>query len=136
MGDAAQGVLYSIEVFGADSTALAPRKSASASATMLGLIWRRSMGAARVVIHWSLALLRLTGSESLRLPVPSMVPSRLTRWPPEDPPEPPMRVGLMPYFAARYLMNRTARCTSSRGAGYRNVGVARCVMVNTVYPAC
>src|SRR5881409_557532 len=125
MGDAAQAVLYSIDVFGVDSTALAPRNSASASATMLGLIRRRSIGAARTVMHWSLALSRLTGSGSLGSPVPSMVASMLTRWPPEDPPKPPMRVGLMPYFAALYLMNRTARCTSSRGAGYRKVGVAR-----------
>src|SRR5262245_23753646 len=130
MGDAAQAILYSIEVFGIDSSVLAPRNSPSASPQRLS--WRKSMGAARVVMHWSLALSRLTGSGSLGSPVPSMVASRLTKWPPEDPPEPPMRVGLMPYFAALYRMNRTARCTSSRGAGYRKVGAARWVIANTV----
>ena len=46
-----------------------------------------------------------------------------------------MRAGLIPYFAALTLTNRTARCASSSGAGYRNVGLARWVMAKTVYPA-
>src|SRR5437870_2878833 len=135
IGDAAHAVLYSTAVFGVDSITLEPRNSATASVPMLGLIRRRSSGAARATMHWSLALSRLTGSASLASPGPPMVPSMLTRWAPDDPPAPPMRAGFIPYFAALALTKRTARCASSRGAGYRNVGVARWVMTKTVYPA-
>src|SRR5438046_6824603 len=91
IGDAAHAVLYSTEVFGVASITLTPRSSATASLAMLGLIRRRSSGAARATMHWSLALSRLTGSVSLDLL--RMVPSMLTRWPPDEPPAPPMRAG-------------------------------------------
>src|SRR5437870_8226365 len=68
IGDAAHAVLYSTEVFGVASITLTPRSSATASLAMLGLIRRRSRGAARATMHWSLALSRLTGSVSLASP--------------------------------------------------------------------
>src|SRR5437773_10609712 len=106
IGDAAHAVLYSTEVFGVASITLTPRNSATASVPMLGLIRRRSSGAARATMHWSLALSRLTGSASLACPGPPMVPSMLTRLAPDDPPAPPVRAGLVPYFGAVALAQR------------------------------
>src|SRR5882672_11305417 len=74
IGDAAQTVLYSTEVFGVDSITLTPRNNARASPARLGLIRRRSSGAARATMHWTLALSRLTGSASLASPGPPRVP--------------------------------------------------------------
>src|SRR5438094_9832255 len=112
IGDAAHAVLYSTEVFGVASITLTPRSSATASLAMLGLIRRRSSGAARATMHWSLALSRLTGAVSLASPGPPMVPSMLTRWPPDEPPAPQMRAGFIPYFAAL----RRLHCCEGRQA--------------------
>lgn len=74
---------------------------------------RKSTGAARATMLWTLALSRSTGSGSAGRPRPSSAPSMLTRRPPEE----PMRWGVMLNRAARWRMKRTAQCTSLAGAG-------------------